>query len=76
MIQRIQSVYLLLVAILLVVALCLPVGQFIGSGWDSGSCIQAVGRDFGRWKLPVYMGFVRHSAVECDYCVMHHIPVP
>ena len=30
MIQRIQSVYLLLVAILLVVALCLPVGQFIG----------------------------------------------
>ena len=31
MIQRIQSVYLLLVAILLVVALCLPVGQFIGS---------------------------------------------
>lgn len=31
MIQRIQSVYLLLVTILLVVALCLPVGQFIGS---------------------------------------------
>ena len=31
MIQRIQSVYLLLVAILLVVAVCLPVGQFIGS---------------------------------------------
>ena len=30
MIQRIQSVYLLLVAILMVVALCLPVGQFIG----------------------------------------------
>ena len=67
MIQRIQSVYLLLVAILLVVALCLPVGQFIGP--------EAVGRDFGRWKLPVYMGVVRHSAVECDYCIMHHIPV-
>ena len=31
MIQRIQSVYLLLVAILLIVAVCLPVGQFIGS---------------------------------------------
>ena len=31
MIQRIQSVYLLLVTILLVVAICLPVGQFIGS---------------------------------------------
>ena len=31
MIQRIQSVYLLLVTILLVVAICLPVGQYIGS---------------------------------------------
>lgn len=29
MIQRIQSVYLLLVAVLLVVALCMPVGQFV-----------------------------------------------
>lgn len=31
MIQRIQSVYLLLVAILLVLAMCMPVGQFIGA---------------------------------------------
>lgn len=31
MIQRIQSVYLLLVTILLVTAICLPVGQFVGS---------------------------------------------
>lgn len=31
MIQRIQSVYLLLVTVLLVVALCMPVGQFIGA---------------------------------------------
>lgn len=31
MIQRIQSVYLLLVTILLVVAICMPVGQFVGS---------------------------------------------
>lgn len=29
MIQRIQSVYLLLVAVLLVVAMCMPVGQFV-----------------------------------------------
>ena len=36
MIQRIQSVYLLLVTILLVVAICMPVGQFIGAdGVDS-----------------------------------------
>ena len=31
MIQRIQSVFLLLVTILLVVAICMPVGQFIGA---------------------------------------------
>ena len=32
MIQRIQSVYLLLVAVLLVVATCLPVGTFVETG--------------------------------------------
>lgn len=31
MIQRIQSVYLLLVTILLVMAICMPVGQFVGT---------------------------------------------
>lgn len=31
MLQRIQSVYLLVVAILLVVALCMPVGSFVGA---------------------------------------------
>lgn len=31
MIQRIQSVYLLLVTVLLVMAMCMPVGQFIGA---------------------------------------------
>lgn len=31
MIQRIQSVYLLVVTVLLVVAMCMPVGDFIGA---------------------------------------------
>ena len=31
MIQRIQSVYLLVVTILLVLAMCMPVGQFVGT---------------------------------------------
>lgn len=31
MIQRIQSVYLLLVTVLLMMAMCMPVGQFIGA---------------------------------------------
>ena len=38
MIQRIQSVYLLLVTILWVVAICMPVGQFIGA--DGEMCIR------------------------------------
>ena len=38
MIQRIQSVYLLLVAILLVVALCIPVGSYLcPNGYEAGS---------------------------------------
>ena len=37
MIQRIQSVYLLLVAILLVVALCIPVGSYLcPNGYEAG----------------------------------------
>ena len=43
MIQRIQSVYLLLVAILLVVALCLPVGQFIGPDGIAANVFKPLG---------------------------------
>ena len=69
MIQRIQSVYLLLVTVLLVVTLCLPAGEFIGSdGIVAGS-------DFGRWWLSVYMGIVRYSFIECDYLIVHYFPI-
>ncbi|WP_455673228.1 DUF4293 domain-containing protein [Phocaeicola sp.] len=34
MIQRIQSVYLLVVTILLIICLCLPVGTFIGADYS------------------------------------------
>ena len=48
MIQRIQSVYLLVVTILLVVTMCQPVGSFIAAGrWDERIGIQAAGSDFG-----------------------------
>ena len=71
MIQRIQSVYLLLVTVLLVVTLCLPAGEFIGSDG-----IVAVGSGFGRWWLSVYMGIVRYSFIECDYLIVHYLPIP
>ena len=67
MIQRIQSVYLLLVTVLLVVAICMPVGQFIGADGVTAHGFQAVwGVAFGRsgW-ISVYLGLVRNIAAQC-----------
>ena len=46
MIQRIQSVYLLLVTILLVVAICMPVGQFIGADGVTAHVFKTSGSGF------------------------------
>lgn len=55
---------------------CLPAGGTVHRfGWG-GSCIQAVGGNFGRREFPVYMGLVRHSFAECGYRIMHYFPVP
>jgi hypothetical protein len=43
MIQRIQSVYLLIVTALLVTALCLPIGDFIGSDLVTASVFKPSG---------------------------------
>ena len=43
MIQRIQSVYLLLATILLVVALCLPMGEFIGADGVTADVFKPLG---------------------------------
>lgn len=62
MIQRIQSIYLLVVAILLVVSLCLPLGSYIGADFAVSSlsnwCVSApaaadgsVARDYAPWAL-------------------------
>ena len=49
MIQRIQSVYLLLVAILLVVALCIPVGSYLcPNGFEAGFTNLGVRMEDGR----------------------------
>ena len=73
MIQRIQSVYLLLVTILLVVAICMPVGQFIGA---DGACFQASGSGFGRRRISVYLGLVRDIVAQCTCCLLYDIPFP
>ena len=74
MIQRIQSVYLLLVTVLLVVAICMPVGQFIGR--SDGACFQASGSGFGRRRISVYLGLVRNIAAQCTGCLLYDIPFP
>ena len=76
MIQRIQSVYLLLVTVLLVVTLCLPAGEFIGSDGIVAHVFKPLGGDSGRWWLSVYMGIVRYSFIECDYLIVHYLPIP
>ena len=43
MIQRIQSVYLLLVTVLLVMAMCMPIGQFIGADGVTAYLIKPLG---------------------------------
>jgi len=43
MIQRIQSVYLLLVTVLLVVAMCMPMGYFIGMDGVTASTFKSLG---------------------------------
>lgn len=43
MIQRIQSVYLLLVTVLLVVAICMPAGQFIAADGVSAHIFKPLG---------------------------------
>ena len=71
MIQRIQSVYLLLVTILLVVAICMPVGQFIGADG-----VQTSGSGFGRRRISVYLGLVRDIVAQCTCCLLYDIPFP
>ena len=51
MIQRIQSVYLLLVTILLVVAICMPVGQFIGADGVTAHVFKPLGGFQSTWGL-------------------------
>ena len=47
MIQRIQSVYLLLAAIALVVAMCAPAGYFIGEGGVASYPFKPLGVEWG-----------------------------
>ena len=70
MIQRIQSVYLLLVTILLVVAICMPVGQFIGADGVTAHVFKPLG------VALAYLGLVRDIVAQCTCCLLYDIPFP
>lgn len=61
MIQRIQSVYLLVVTILLVVCLCTPIGSYIGNDYSVSAftnlCITMAdgNKDYAPWALFVIL---------------------
>lgn len=61
MIQRIQSVYLLVVAVLLTVCLCSPVGAFVAADYSvsgfSNFCLTAADgtKDYAPWALSVIL---------------------
>ena len=48
MIQRIQSVYLLVVTILIIICLCSPVGSYIGSDYSVSALNKSVSY-YGGW---------------------------
>lgn len=50
MIQRIQSIYLLIVTGLLIAAMCLPVGQFIASDGVTAYVFEPLGVTL-TWKM-------------------------
>ena len=61
MIQRIQSVYLLVVTILIIICLCSPVGSYIGSDYSVSAltnlCLTMADgtKDYAPWALFVIL---------------------
>lgn len=76
MIQRIQSVYLLLVTILLVVTICMPVGQFIGTDGVTAHVFKPLGVSLAGGGFFVYLGLVRDIVAQCACFLLYYIPFP
>ena len=76
MIQRIQSVYLLLVTVLLVVAICMPVGQFIGADGVTAHVFKPLGVALADGGFQFTLGLVRDIVAQCTCCLLYDIPFP
>ena len=82
MIQRIQTVYLFLITVLAVVALCLPVGRFLQDGLLTAELYnlyiapvkgEAV---YAPWALFALLLVVAVSSFVCIFLFKKRIPLP
>lgn len=72
MIQRIQSVYLLLVAVLLGVAMCLPMGQFIEADGVTAHVFKSLGITMANGDFQSTWGLFGILLLGCivDFCTI------
>ena len=80
MIQRIQSVYLLVVTILIIICLCSPVGSYIGSDYSVSAltnlCLTMADgtKDYAPWALFVILLVVAGSLLSARLlCSKTHV---
>ena len=75
MIQRIQSVYLLVVTILIIICLCSPVGSYIGSDYSVSALTNLCLTMADGTKRLCSMGLVCDFAGCCGSCFRHYLLV-
>ena len=76
MIQRIQSIYLLIVTGLLIATMCLPVGQFIASDGVTAYIFKPLGGDADGRHLSIYMGVIRNFVFKCSRGILYYLSLP
>lgn len=75
MIQRIQSVYLLIVTGLLIAAMCLPVGQFIASDGVTAFVFKPLGVTLASDAFQSTWGIIWNFVFEYCCGILYYFPV-
>ena len=73
MIQRIQSIYLLIVTGLLIAAMCLPVGQFIASDGVTAYIFKLLGVTLDGRYLSIYVGLIRNFILKYSRGILYYL---
>lgn len=73
MIQRIQTIYLLLVTALLITSMCLPVGSFIGA--DAAMYVfKPLGVEMNGTLYSTWGG-IWYLVAQCNHCIRYDLSV-